>query len=71
VHNGHAFLDASSLAVIGNASGESFEDKETRRKPLGFAGDAGVLRGLNGSVDRNRAGGERRRVVGMASGWSQ
>jgi len=45
-----AFLDRWSLALIGNASGQTFWaegisnrgvfDKETRRKPLAFAADA-------------------------------
>jgi hypothetical protein len=45
-----AIVDASSLALIGNASGWTLRvgnmlirgvfDKETRRKPLAFAADA-------------------------------
>jgi hypothetical protein len=47
---GPTILDGLSLALIGNASGQTFGaegllirgvfDKETRRKPLAFAADA-------------------------------
>ena len=75
-----AITPESSLALIGNASGQTFGvegisirgvfDKETRRKPLAFAADA-VRYGISTAAWSEPSLGRTGELVGMAVGMAE